>query len=156
MNDSHQTELPEGDNAHGADVLKHHDINQARNEGPAEHAGAMIDVKSPFLKWAGRKTKILGTIIPLLPRGDRRYLEPFLGSGAVFLNTEYPRNLLSDSNADLIDLFKAVADGGEGFIAKCQELFTPQNNQGEKFYEFREEFNACSDVVRKSALFLCN
>ena len=56
-----------------------------------------VAVKSPFLKWAGRKTSIISFIKEVLPNEARCFVEPFVGSGAVFLNTDYPVNLLADS-----------------------------------------------------------
>ncbi len=55
----------------------------------------------PFLKWACSKYKIVERIKDSLPPG-RRLIEPFAGSGAVFLNTSYEEYLIADSNADLI------------------------------------------------------
>ncbi|MFX6803955.1 DNA adenine methylase, partial [Acinetobacter baumannii] len=42
----------------------------------------------PFLKWAGSKYRLLSTIQQLLPKGQR-LIEPFVGSGAVFLNLDF-------------------------------------------------------------------
>ena len=58
----------------------------------------------PFLKWAGNKYRIVDKIPELLPPG-RRLIEPFAGSVAVFLNTDYEENVVNDLNSDLIHLF---------------------------------------------------
>ncbi|MCL6445117.1 MAG: TonB-dependent receptor [Alicyclobacillus sp.] len=42
----------------------------------------------PFLKWAGNKYRIVDKIKAVLPEG-RRLVEPFAGSAAVFMNTDY-------------------------------------------------------------------
>ena len=47
--------------------------------------GRAAALQRPFLKWAGGKFKIIDRILAALPPGGR-LLEPFLGSGAVFLN----------------------------------------------------------------------
>lgn len=107
----------------------------------------------PFLKWAGNKYRVIPQIQQLLPAGTR-LIEPFAGSGAVFLNTDYPRYLLTDSNADLIHLYQILQASGPEFIAKCAKLFRPLTNQAEYFYRRRTEFNSCSDPVRKAALFV--
>ncbi|HEN5500278.1 TPA: DNA adenine methylase, partial [Legionella pneumophila] len=52
----------------------------------------------PFLKWAGGKFQIISKIRSSLPEGSR-LIEPFLGSGSVFLNTNYEQFLLADINA---------------------------------------------------------
>ena len=53
----------------------------------------------PFLKWPGSKYRIVDAIKARLPEGNR-LVEPFVGSGAVFLNTDYNRYLLNDNNPD--------------------------------------------------------
>ena len=61
----------------------------------------------PFLKWAGGKYKIIDRVREKLPNGAR-LIEPFVGSGAVFMNTDYPEYLLADANPDLINVFQHV------------------------------------------------
>ena len=107
----------------------------------------------PFLKWAGNKYRILDRILPLLPRG-RRLIEPFAGSGAVFHNTDYGANLLSDANPDLIHLYQALQDDGPGLAASARRYFTAANNSPEAYYRLRERFNASHDPWRRSALFI--
>lgn len=107
----------------------------------------------PFLKWAGSKTAILHRIQALLPEGDR-LVEPFVGSGAVFLNTDYPRYLLSDNNPDLIHLYQTLQKEGEAFIAECKALFTPENNTAERYYAFRDKFNRIRQPRKRSILFV--
>lgn len=108
----------------------------------------------PFLKWAGRKTRILHALKPLLPKTAKRFIEPFVGSGAVFLNTDYPEAVLADSNADLIHLYEVLRQDGEKYISQCKRLFVEETNQEEKFYKLREEFNECRDKNRRAALFV--
>ncbi|WP_246128491.1 Dam family site-specific DNA-(adenine-N6)-methyltransferase [Pleionea sediminis] len=107
----------------------------------------------PFLKWAGGKYRLIDRISKQLPEG-KRLIEPFLGSGAVFLNTEYERYLLADINPDLILLYQTLKDEGEVFIDYCQSFFTPRYNQANRYYELREEFNDIDASERKAALFL--
>lgn len=107
----------------------------------------------PFLKWAGGKYKIIDKVKAKLPKGQR-LVEPFVGSGAVFMNTDYDRYLLADSNADLINTFKCLQTQGASFIEYAKQLFVPENNQEAVFYALRQEFNEIQDVRRKSALFL--
>ena len=114
----------------------------------------METITKPFLKWAGAKTQLVKILRPLLPAGDGRFIEPFVGSGVVFLNTHYPSNLLSDSNADIIGLYSILKDDRQQFIECCHRLFTADNNSERKYYEFREEFNACKDKERRASLFV--
>jgi DNA adenine methylase len=107
----------------------------------------------PFLKWAGNKFQIVERIKAELPSG-RRLIEPFVGSGALFLNTDYPCYLLADANADLIGLYQHLQREGADFIAYSRRLFVPENNTAEQFYHFRTEFNRTTDSRYKSALFI--
>ena len=107
----------------------------------------------PFLKWAGNKYRLLQPIRDLLPDG-KRLIKPFVGSGAVFLNTEYPEYLLADNNPDLINLYQQLQQEGEPFILACKRLFTVKSNQSDFYYRRRDEFNSCQEPRRKAVLFL--
>ena len=61
----------------------------------------------PFLKWPGGKFKLLDRIRSRLDSGNR-LVEPFVGSGAVFLNAGFKKHLLADTNPDLINLYHHV------------------------------------------------
>lgn len=108
----------------------------------------------PFLKWAGGKYKIIDKIRSALPNCANRLIEPFVGSGAVFLNTEYDSYLLADANPDLINLYKHIQSEGSNFVDYASNLFIPSNNNEAVFYSLREEFNACIDTRRRAALFV--
>jgi DNA adenine methylase len=131
--------------------------NQPLNDRQENEEPKMADSfrpKKPFLKWAGGKTKLISAIKPLLPVGEFRLIEPFVGAGAVFLNTEYRANLLCDSNGDLISLYRVLCQLGAKFVRQCEELFAPENNREDKFYRFRGEFNKAGDPQRRAALFV--
>jgi DNA adenine methylase len=73
----------------------------------------MINVEAkpiivPFLKWAGGKRWMTAAYAHLIPKKFDRYVEPFLGSGAVFFHLKPERALLSDSNPDLINAYVQV------------------------------------------------
>ena len=107
-----------------------------------------------FLKWAGGKSKVVSELKPLL-RGGKRLVEPFVGSGALFLDSDYEEYLLCDTNSDLINLYLNLQKKGEELIKKTEMLFLPQNNTSDRYYEFRARFNALSgDDIEKSALFI--
>ncbi|MCL6593451.1 MAG: Dam family site-specific DNA-(adenine-N6)-methyltransferase [Alicyclobacillus sp.] len=107
----------------------------------------------PFLKWAGGKYRLVQHIKRRLPPGQR-LIEPFAGSAAVFLNTEYPAYVLADVNHDLIRVYETLRTHGDAFIAACQALFVPKNNTAERYYELRAEFNTTADAWRKAVLFV--
>lgn len=107
----------------------------------------------PFLKWAGNKYNCLHHILETLPKASR-FIEPFAGSGAVFINTHYPEYIIAEDNHDLINLFQHVKHEGDDFITFCETYFSDENNMAEKYYYFREEFNQCEPSRQRAALFL--
>jgi DNA adenine methylase len=113
-----------------------------------------VKPKRPFLKWAGAKTKVIPAIRAVTPADARRFVEPFVGSGAVALNLNPPQCVLADTNRDLIAVYQALQRDGEAFVALCATLFLPENNTPGAYYARRDEFNASEDVTRKAALFV--
>ncbi|MCW8917414.1 MAG: Dam family site-specific DNA-(adenine-N6)-methyltransferase [Gammaproteobacteria bacterium] len=117
------------------------------------HTRAAAPPLRPFLKWAGNKFRLVERIAQRLPAG-RRLIEPFAGSGALFLNTNYDDYLLSDANRDLFELYTRLRDEGKGFIEEARRYFSAEYNNEESFYALREEFNATSYSERRAILFL--
>ena len=66
-------------------------------------------MNKPFLKWAGGKSQLLLSIRKLYPQTINRYLEPFLGGGAVFFDLSPENYLISDSNPELINVYKNIS-----------------------------------------------
>jgi len=106
-----------------------------------------------FLKWAGGKYGILDRINNTLPSASV-LVEPFVGSGTVFLNTDYDKYILADTNEPLIDTFNMLKEHGEEFIASCRKYFTPKYNTGPEYYKLRSRFNKTKDKYLKSVLFV--
>ena len=65
-------------------------------------------VVRPVIKWAGGKSGLLAKYAPHFPPPGsyRRFFEPFIGSAAVFFYLRPTESFLSDSNAELIDVYK--------------------------------------------------
>ena len=62
----------------------------------------------PFLKWAGGKRWFTQSCRDVFPDKFRCYIEPFLGSGAVFFSINPSKAVLSDINDDLINAYRIV------------------------------------------------
>lgn len=107
-----------------------------------------------FLKWAGGKSKIFPNIKAHFKEG-KRLVEPFVGSGSVFLNTSFEKYLLCDNNIDLINVYNNLKKFPDKLIAKTKDLFVKHNNSEEQFYLLREKFNLLkSNDIEKSAIFI--
>ena len=79
-----------------------------------------------FLKWAGGKSKISSNIKFHFKEG-KRLVEPFVGSGALFLNTSFEMYLLCDTNVDLINLYNNLKKFPEELISNTKDLFVKVN-----------------------------
>lgn len=110
-----------------------------------------MTIKTP-LKWVGSKSRLLPQLLPHLPKG-KRLVEPFAGSCAVMLNTEYDEYLIGDVNPDLITLYKEIAANPLDVINRARHLFETFNS-ADGFYDSRDSFNHDPDPEWRSALFL--
>ncbi|HEX2456394.1 MAG TPA: Dam family site-specific DNA-(adenine-N6)-methyltransferase [Vicinamibacterales bacterium] len=107
--------------------------------------GATDTAVRPILKWAGGKRQLLPQLRPYYPVEFTRYVEPFLGSGAVFLDC-HNRGLLegrevrlSDINADIIGCYRMVRDAVDDTIASLAALEDGHRRRGRQhFYEIRD------------------
>jgi DNA adenine methylase len=99
----------------------------------------------PILKWAGGKRQLLPALRPYYPDTFARYVEPFVGSGAVFLDL-HNRGLLagrevhlSDINADVIGCYRTVRDSVSQVIDELRRLERGHREGGRQhFYEIRD------------------
>lgn len=111
-------------------------------------------MRSP-LKWAGGKKKLVDEIMEFIPsKGKKRLVEPFLGGGSVFLNSDFKEYLLLDLNKDLINLFNILKNDSSKFITEAEHYFQNKYNTEEKYYELRAEFNKSADPFFRSLIFL--
>ncbi len=62
----------------------------------------------PFLKWPGGKRWLVSRYTDLFPTTMRRYIEPFLGGGAVFFYLRPESAVLADANTELVGAYKAI------------------------------------------------
>ncbi|TDQ58121.1 DNA adenine methylase [Mesocricetibacter intestinalis] len=109
----------------------------------------------PFLKWAGGKYRLTEEINRLLPKRKSCLVEPFVGAGSVFLNSNFKHYILADINPDLINLFNTIKQDVEAYIQALRPLFFhPQANSAAYYYARRDEFNLSSDPFLRSVIFL--
>jgi DNA adenine methylase len=111
---------------------------------------ARIGKARPFIKWAGGKQAFVFRFASRLPNFTGKYIEPFLGSGAVFFHLMRRRDrpfpsVLGDTNKHLISCFIAVRDDAEGVAAGLEELQAAYVLAADKagfYYDVRERANA--------------
>lgn len=99
---------------------------------------------TPIIKWAGGKTKLMPFLSKHFPHDkSRRWVEPFIGGGAVFLNMFATEALLAGSNPDLINLYRNIQRNKPAFIREVQ-LLAERHFEEEDYYVLRNTFNSTS------------
>lgn len=63
----------------------------------------------PLIKWPGGKTNELDRFLSLIPSYDR-YIEPFVGGGALYFYLNPPKALINDTSRDLMDFYRLVKE----------------------------------------------
>src|SRR5215213_11076055 len=106
-----------------------------------------------ILKWAGGKRRIAHFLSRFCPEVIDLYFEPFLGSGALFLYLAQTKPrfkaILSDSNADLINVYKYARDDVRGLIAILaihQSKY--YENPDEYYYYMRDIYTPTKDIEK--------
>jgi DNA adenine methylase len=91
----------------------------------------------PFLKWAGGKGRLVQEISRFIPTKFDRYIEPFVGGGALFFSLCPSNAILSDSNVELIDCYETVRDHPKDLLLALQEIAELPYGE-ETYYEIRK------------------
>jgi DNA adenine methylase len=85
----------------------------------------------PIIKWAGGKRWLVRKASELFPAEYNHYIEPFLGGAAVFFHMQPKIALLSDVNAELINVYSAVKCDWQAVV---DELKVHQMRHGKEYY----------------------
>lgn len=64
--------------------------------------------KTPIIRWAGSKKKLLSALQIAAPDTYNTYYEPFFGSGIFFLHLDSPRSVISDLNPHLMQAYEVL------------------------------------------------
>lgn len=78
---------------------------------------------APIIKWPGGKEKELKYIIPNLPTFER-YIEPFVGGGAVFMGVRAKEYHINDLSEELIQLYEYIRSSDKNFFKLVNAIDT--------------------------------
>lgn len=103
----------------------------------------------PFVKWAGGKTQLLEEIKLRFPQSFNTYFEPFLGGGAVLLNTQPDKAIVNDINVKLVKVYIQIRDNVDDLIKLLQSFDSSVVTQ-ELYNSRRSLYNSssCTDLER--------
>jgi DNA adenine methylase len=116
------------------------------------------DLPRPFLKWAGGKTQLLPQFEALYPEAKlvKRYLEPFVGSGAVFFHVQRllrPATVfLADGNRELMNVYLAIQDQVEKVIDHLR--VHRRSHSRDHYYKIRDELPRRTSDAARAARFI--
>ncbi len=105
---------------------------------------------TPFLKWAGGKTQLLPNLLEHAPTNYGKYIEPFVGGGALFFRLQPARAVLADSNPDLINCYVVVRDRLEELLSRLKGY---ERWHSSEFY-YRVRAQTPSEPVERAARFI--
>lgn len=100
-----------------------------------------------FLKWAGGKRWLIPELQRHLPASFNRYIEPFLGGGAVFFALRPTSATLSDLNGDLIELYQVVRDHPQ----QLRELLLDHEQKHTKDYYYSIRSDVPTAKIERAA-----
>lgn len=107
----------------------------------------------PFLKWAGGKRWFVSQYDRFIPKKYNRYLEPFLGSGAVFFHLRPRDAILGDCNKDLIATYTALNKNWE---LVYRYLKNHQKNHSKEYYYQIRNANIRSEASQAARFIYLN
>ncbi len=118
----------------------------------------------PLLKWPGGKEKELKYILPNVP-AFKRYFEPFVGGGSVFMAMTAKEYFVNDFSSELISLYNCIASSNENFFwyaelmdkswENCNRFFRNNYILVDKYLEYREE-KISKDELKQFIHDFCN
>lgn len=109
----------------------------------------MANMKPP-LKWAGGKRWLVNRFQQTLDLPFKRYVEPFLGSGAVFFHLQPDAAILSDTNRRLINFYTCLRD----YPDRLMKLMRRHSRLHSEDYYYTVRERTFADDVESAAQFL--
>ncbi|MDD6826118.1 MAG: DNA adenine methylase [Oscillospiraceae bacterium] len=112
-----------------------------------------------ILKWPGGKEKELPVIREFTPEYSGRFVEPFVGGGAVFFDTDNSRTcFINDKASELINLYHCIQNRNEDLInhlnLECKEFYSLGDlvdNNTEEILDLYNERISIDDFISKHA-----
>ena len=103
----------------------------------------------PPIKSQGIKTKLVPWILDIAPKVSGKWIEPFLGTGVVALNSGFKEAILNDTNPHIINFYKGIqsktitASLMKQYLEKEGDLLSKAGNNGyEHYLNVRARFNS--------------
>jgi DNA adenine methylase len=105
-----------------------------------------------FFKWQGNKSKHFKYILPELPSQYITYIEPFIGSGALFLHLTPEQWIINDLNQDNISIWELTKNDPQYIkteFLKFKRHFLNKTNK-EKLVYCRKKTNELNNMIKSN------
>lgn len=104
-----------------------------------------------IVKWSGGKSREIKKFKSLYPKFSK-YVEPFVGGGAVFFDLNFleGKNVISDIHEDLINFYNQIKIGNS---LKMYDILSTYKNEESFYYYIRDKFEPKNDIERASVFF---
>ena len=115
---------------------------------------------SPVVKWVGGKRQLLSALLPYVKKQPyTRYIEPFIGGGALLLALLPEKAIINDYNKELINVYEVIQNDVSSLIACLMEH--EKKHSKAYFYAIRsedrkEDFKSTSPVDRAARFLYLN
>lgn len=106
---------------------------------------------TPFVKWAGGKRQLLPKIVQYIPPYSGKYIEPFVGGGALLFALCPTHAIVGDINSDLICAYTCLSSSSlyPLFLQKLNQL---QKKHSEPFYLKESRMDREPSYLEKSPI----
>jgi DNA adenine methylase len=104
----------------------------------------------PLIKWSGGKYDELKIIKQYLPIKYSLYIEPFIGSGALFFDLQPPKSIICDTHIELIDFYNEIKNGN---INKIYDFMETNKNDEDTYYNIRDNLKIENSIINASRFY---
>lgn len=109
---------------------------------------------TPFLRWPGGKRWLVDRVINQIDYGKgKKYIEPFVGSGAIFFAHRPEHAIISDVNSELIELYVVMRDHPEE-LRQC--MINHQDHHSREYYYKTRAEHPRSSIARAARMLYLN
>lgn len=121
-------------------------------------------IPQPFVKWAGGKRQLLPQLKSFFPKDFNKYIEPFVGGGAVFFYL-FRKKKLVNKKSILIDINQDLINSYDVIKYHVRELINSlKKHKNEKIYYYKvrdwdkddQFYNNLSNIEKASRLIYLN